>query len=319
MTFGNLVLLFFLLISVQALDYHDKSFLSLSRSSPTFLQHSRLGKIILSFSQLSSKESDFSGLFDALDLLLASLQDQILSENTTYVSSQTLHQSAVETLSNLISQTKLQAETAQDTLTNTLSPSKEEIETQIEDISQSILDFYSRKTELEDERTSQQAKNSQEIFDFTEAINAVEDAISILRVLSVSGSGGVSFVQRKYEDLSQAKNLLKLSVSRVKHGFYINTLVQALSFLGEKNFIDQDALTRVLNLLKELRDSFETEKKNIADYDDQQQILYENSLQSIEDGIEAQTTSLNLAKTQLNDVNCKNLLFFKNSYFLFIL
>lgn len=304
MTLGNLYLLFFLVLSTQALDYHDKSFLTLSKSSPSFLQHTRLGKIILSFSSLAAKDSQFSALYEALDLLLASLQDQIASENQSYDQSYALHNTSIETLSSQIESTQLEIETAQDLLTNSLETSEDSLNEVIETISQSILDFRAKKVELQSQRQTQQEENSQKILDLTEAINAIDDAIDILRTLS-TGSESSSFIQRRYENLNQVKNLLKLSVTRVKHSFYIETLVQALTNLGEKNFIDQDTLLRVLNLLKELLESFETQKKNIADYDDQAQLLYENQVQSLDDSIAAEEAALELANSQLNDVKCK--------------
>lgn len=302
MTLGNLYLLFFLVISTQALDYHDKSFLALSKSSNTFLQHTRLGRIILSFSSLAAKDSEFTPLYEALDLLLASLQEQITSENKLFGESYTVHNSSLETLSSQIESTQLEINNAKDLLVNSLQKTQTTLEEEIETIAQSLLDFKDRKDELQQQRADQQEENSQKILDLTEAINAIDDAIAILRTLSTN-SEGTSFIQTRYENVNQVKSLLKLSVSRVKHSFYIETLVQALTSLGEKNFVDQDTLLRVLNLLKELLDSFETEKKNVADYDDQAQLLYENQLQSIEDSISAAETSYELANTNLDDIN----------------
>ena len=108
---------------------------------------------------------------------------------------------------------------------------------------------------------------------------------------------------------------MRLSVSRVKHNFYVESLLQAISFLTEKsNFIDQDTLKRVLNLLKELRDSFDVEKKNLSDYDDQQQILYEGHVKSLEDSITAQQAALDLDNTQLNDLKSKQFIGFYNKF-----
>ena len=304
MTLGNIILVFSLLFSIQALDYHDKSFLSLSKSTPTFLQHTRLGKLIINLAQIAAKDTQYTPLFEALDLLLSSLHEQINSENSTFAQSSDLHTSAVSTLSEQISDADLVKKTAENLLENDLQPQKISIVAEIERLLGEIYDWNKKITELQETRIQEQLENSQKILDLTEAINALDEAITILRALN--NDAGSSFIQRKYDNLNQAKNLVKLSVSRVKHSFYIETLVQALSFLSEgQTFIDQDTLKRVLSLLKELRDSFETEKQNLADYDDQQQILEENQITSIEATIAALEEAKILAQTQLSDVNSK--------------
>jgi predicted nucleic acid-binding Zn-ribbon protein len=302
---GNIFLIFFLFFSIRALEPTEKSFLSLTKPTNSFLQHSRLGNIILSFAQMSTTDDQFNGLYDALDTLLSSLEDQITSENGTFSQSSDLHESAVDTLDQQISDVTNDLNTAQDYLNSTLYIQLSDIEADIDSVTQSIQDYQSQIVDLQTQRAAQQESNSQSILDFTEAINAVDDAIGLLRSLGGSSIDGSSFIQKRFEDIAQTKNLLKLSVSRVKHSFYVDTLVQTLSYLGDKNFVDQETLKKVVNLLKELRDSFETEKKSVADFDDQQQLLYENQVKAINDAIDAQNQALDLDNSELNDVKCK--------------
>ena len=314
MTLGNILLIFFLIFSCQGLDYHEKSFLSLSKSTPNYLSHTRLGKLILSFSQLKLHDGQFTDLYNALDTLLSSLQQQIDSENDTFKQASDVHDSAVSNLNDQITTVTTDLNNAQNLLDTELIPSKRLKENDINDVSQSIVDFQNQISDAQGQRATQQEENSQKILDLTEAINAIDEAMSILRGLSTDNQG-VSFIQKRFDDVTQAQNLLRLSVSRVKHNFYVESLLQAISFLTEKsNFIDQDTLKRVLNLLKELRDSFDVEKKNLSDYDDQQQILYEGHVKSLEDSITAQQAALDLDNTQLNDLKSKQFIGFYNKF-----
>ena len=304
---GNILLIFSLIISLQALEPFQKSFLSLSKPEHSFLKHSRLGNIILSFAQMSTTDDQFNSLYQALDLLLSSLQDEISSENGTFQQSSDLPDSSLDTLNQQVSDVKNTLNNAQDSLDSTLNPEKADLEDKIDSITQSIEDYQTQKGDLQSQRATQQEENSQSILDYTEAINAVEDAINTLRNLGATGSSdSSSFIQKRFEDLVQTKNLLKLSVSRVKHSFYVDTLIQTLSYLGEKNFVDRDTLGKVVKLLQELLDSFNTAKKNLSDFDDQQQLLFENQVKAINDAISAEQDALDLGNSELNDVKGKS-------------
>lgn len=254
---------------------------------------------------MSTTDDQFNSLYQALDLLLSSLQDEISSENGTFQQSSDLHDSSLDTLNQQVSDVKNTLNNAQDNLDSTLYPQKADLEAKIDSITQSIEDYQTQKGDLQTQRATQQEENSQSILDYTEAINAVEDAINTLRNLGATDSSS-SFIQKRFEDLVQTKNLLKLSVSRVKHSFYVDTLIQTLSYLGEKNFVDRDTLGKVVKLLQELLDSFDTAKKNLSDFDDQQQLLFENQVKAINDAISAEKDALDLANSELNDVKGKS-------------
>lgn len=268
----------------------------------------KLGKFIVNFAEFTSKmqDVDYDPLFDALDALSLNLESQLASAQQSDADAEVIHNNLIINYENardnansdVISTTQTLQTLADDVVTY-----QEEIATAQNDIAadnEAIVNLNSARNE-------QVAQYEKDVEDTNSGIDSIDEALTLLRSLQTSSDTG-SFIQLNEKAFTDVKSKLQKAFDQVSskkrtHYKYRPLLMAVVEIMNKQNFVNQEALGRVINLLVDLRAGF-------ADYlvklDSDEAVAEENynaQLNGLNTAIALSTEDLNTASTNLENTN----------------
>lgn len=190
-------------------------------------------------------------LVQALKDLTAENQKALADENDDFAKETTRHELEVNRLEVLIQEITIDIDTNQQLLDNTLYPRRESLESQISTLTQQIQD-----TEDTIERETAQRERENKEFLQREAetkavIEACGEALELLRSLQ---NGQTSLAQVRVAQKAMKK--IQEKIANLK-GSPMSEFVLALTELAQ-NFVNQEALGNVINLIINVRNESQT-------------------------------------------------------------
>jgi predicted nucleic acid-binding Zn-ribbon protein len=220
----------------------------------------KLGKFIVNFAELTTSlgQANYDPLFDALDLLEQTLEDQLANAQANQADAETIHTSLVNNYENNRDSANSDVIATQQTLAN-LAESLASYQNDIANANAAIAANSEAIVNLNNERADRVAKYNADVEDVNSGIDSIDEALALLRSLQTS-SDVTGFIQLNDKALTDIKAKLHksfdgLSNKKRTHYRYRPLLMAVIEVMNKQNFVNQDALVRVINLLVDLRAS----------------------------------------------------------------
>lgn len=270
---------------------------------------SKLGKFIINFAQaLSSQDTtvDYSPLWSALDTLVQSLEDQQTSADAANQAAQVIH-------NNLISNYQANADSANSDIVatnqqlNDLAADQTSYQNQIANDQAAIDSANQQISDLNSARSDRVDTYNQNVEDANSAISSIDQALQLLRSLQVS-SDTSSFLQLNEKAFKETKAKLQKSLdqmgSRKKTNYrYKPLLLAVVEILSSQNFVNQDALTNVINLLVDLEGTVNDYLTKLNNDEQNAEDNYNTQLSGLNNATDLATQDQENAQSNLDNTN----------------
>lgn len=269
---------------------------------------SKLGKFIVNFAEFTSSLSapDYNPLFDALDALEANLEEQLSQSQQNHEDAEVTHNNLVINYETNRDNANADVVATQQTLNN-LADDVVTYENDITTAQKAIADNNQAIVDLNEARTERVARYEQDVADVASGIDSIDEALALLRSLQTT-SDVTSFIQTNEKALVQVKDKLKksfdsLSSRKRAHYRYRPLLMAVVEVMSKQNFVNQEALVKVINLLVDLRAQLVEYSAKLDSDEETAEENYNSQLQGLNDAVALATDNLSTAQTNLENTN----------------
>lgn len=268
---------------------------------------SKLGKFIVNFAEFSSSMSqNYDALFDALDSLTANLEDQLTQANQANVDAEVIHNNLIINYENNRDSANSDVVSTKQTLSNLADDQV----TYTNKISSAQASISNNNQAIADLNTANQDRITQynlDVADVTSGIDSIDEALKLLRSLQTSTDTG-AFIQTNDKALGEVKSKLEksfisLSGKKKSHFRYRSLLTATIELMTKQNFVNQEALTQVINLLVDLRASLSEFSAKLDSDELNAQASYSSQLEALNTAVTLAEEDLANAKTNLENTN----------------
>ena len=284
---GNLFLIFFLLI-LSSFAHKSKLQATIESDARVFsqLKSSKLGKIILGLSELAT-EGDYNALFDALDMLLSSLEQKIQTQTDLLNNAKNIHDTTVDLYQSSIEDLKVGIADIEQNLNNNLNPELSQVNTDITTVQERIANIEQQIADATSIRNREKQEYEQRNGDLTDGVDAINEALDLLNsLLSESDDSSITLIQTQRQNLLQIKNKLQKRLSHIRNSFEYKPIIEALTQITlNDDFVDQPTLVKVINLLVDIRDSLNQMLYELQDQEQRAETDFENTIQNANDDL----------------------------------
>lgn len=269
---------------------------------------SKLGKFIVNFAEFTNSLSDpdYNPLFDALDALEANLNDQLLQAGQNQATAEETHNGLISNYESNRDNANSDIISTQQTL-KTLADDVATYQNDIATAQQNIADNNEAIVELNSNREERIAKYEQDVADTASGIDSIDEALELLRSLQTT-SDASAFIQTNEQALNTvreklSKSFQSLTMKKRAHYRYRSLLVAVVEIMNKQNFVNQDALSKVINLLVDLRASLVDYSAKLDSDEAAAEEAYTNQLQILNDAVALATSNLETAQANLENTN----------------
>ena len=312
----NMLLLVFLTLSCglpikKQRDSSDLSFNLPTSSDP--LQMGELakkgyGRIITSLLKLSENPQDENKkLYDGLKRIIEDTEAKIQAENKLFAESESLHSQNLEEFNNNIRQIKIDIATASSLLSEQLYPSRDS-DTRSNGENQKRFEESNMSMKVaEKERVTQRSEFSKKDQDLAYGIEVCIDVIKMLSDLRVQSQEEKSlnvFLQTHKRVFAQLNSKLQSTVGKLRKDFEYKPIVDALTDISMKK-VNREVLEKVIELLRELKDSFVQERASLAEEEVANEKNYQKRLESLKNEKEVSAKIVDETTLRLEEIQSK--------------
>ena len=269
---------------------------------------SKLGKFIVNFAEFTSSVSDgeWDPLFDALDALTDSLEDQLAASQQSNADAEVVHNNLVINYENnrdsansdVVATNQLLSDLAEDQILyeNQIAQAQEDAAADNE----AIFD-------LNEARTDRINLYTADVEDADSGIDTIDEALALLRSLQTS-SDVTSFIQTNDQALNSIKSRLQksfdsLSSKKRSHYRYRPLLMAVVEIMSKQNFVNQDSLVKIIDLLVDLRGDISDFMAKLDADEAAAEENYQAQLDGLNAAIQLATEAQATAQTNLDNTN----------------
>jgi len=203
-----------------------------------------------------STEGPLEDLIKAIGDLIQDISNSIDKENLLYEDQTSIHEDYVSKLQQDLDSVKSLISETTFLLESQLRPRKQQVESTIDQLQGSIT----KNLETTDKETASRARDHKEFVqkdrEYDEAIKACNEAIDLMEKLK---SGELVFIQTPHAPDTMKKVLT--SATNLNNNKY-SLFLEALSHVG-KGFTDQEVVSQVLKLLKDLLNNLHSGREEL--------------------------------------------------------
>jgi hypothetical protein len=187
------------------------------------LKKEKWGNILFTLAELQVKsEGPFEDLTDAVQMLVAEIDEKIAANDESYNERSLQHQSEVTRLSGLISTTEVQISNAQNILNNILYPNRAQLQEKLENFHANVLENNAYIEKITFERQEANEAYLARVAEHNDALAAIDECLSILS--NVGGPLSLIQVKKVQNSITKVTKTLKRGVE--------NTMIKALVALA---------------------------------------------------------------------------------------
>lgn len=269
---------------------------------------SKLGKFIVNFAEFTNtlSDTDWDPLFDALDALTDSLEDQLAAAQQANSDAEVVHNNLIINYENNRDSANSDIVSTNQTLAD-LDDDQVYYENQIAQAQDDTAADNEAIVDLNEARTDRVNAYTQDVEDADSGIDTIDEALALLRSLQTS-SDVSSFIQTNDQAFINIKNKLQksfesLSSKKRSHSRYRPLLMAVVEIMNKQNFVNQDGLIKVIDLLVDLRGDISDFMTKLDSDEAAAEDNYQAQLDGLNNAIELATEAQATAQTNLDNTN----------------
>ncbi len=280
----------------------------------------KLGKFIVNFAEFTSSmtEPNYDPLFDALDALEQTLEDQLASSQQANADGEVIHNNLIINYENNRDSANSDVVSTNQEL-QTLAEDQVSYQNDITNAQESIATNNEAIVNLNNFRADRVAQYNLDVEETNSGVDSIDEALTLLRSLQTS-SDVTGFIQLNEKALLEVKGRLQKSFDQISskkrtHYRYRPLLMAVIEVMNKQNFVNQDALVRIIDLLVDLRASLSDFLAKLDLDEANAEANYQTQYDGLKTAVTISTENLELATANLENTNGKFINFFNFSTF----
>ena len=270
----------------------------------------KLGKFIVNFAEFTSSMTDpnYDPLFDALDALDQTLDDQLASAQQANADGEVIHNNLILNYENNRDSANSDVVSTNQELAS-LSDDQVSYQTDIVSAQDSIAANNEAIVSLNSARADRITQYNLDVEETNSGVDSIDEALTLLRSLQTS-SDVTGFIQLNEKALLEVKGRLQKSFDQISskkrtHYRYRPLLMAVIEVMNKQNFVNQDALVRIITLLVDLRASLSDFLAKLDSDEATAEANYQAQLDGLNTAVTISSDNLALAQTNLENTNGK--------------